>query len=85
MIESDRLHSRELPKEGLPPRDRNAKVPEHANSSAVWMGGVIAVFAVLALVLFGNTRTNDIASSPNLNTEQGMTTGAAPASSSKVK
>jgi len=30
-------------KQGLPPRDHHADVPEHANSSTVWMGGIIAV------------------------------------------
>jgi hypothetical protein len=71
-------------KQGLPPRERNADVPEHATGTAVWVGGAIAVFAVLGLVLFGTSRTNDTtASKLNLNTEQGMTTGAAPASPQK--
>ena len=80
MFGTDRLDGRELAKEGLPPRDRSAHLPEHANSGTVWIGVAIAVFAVLALVMFGGTRT---ASNPNLNTEQGMTTGAAPTSASK--
>jgi hypothetical protein len=71
-------------KQGLPPRDRNADVPEHATSTTTWVMGAIAVFAVLGLVLFGTSRTNDItASNPNLNTEQGMTTGATPSSPQK--
>jgi hypothetical protein len=80
MFGTDRLHGRELAKEGLPPRDRTAHVPEHANSGTIWMCGAIAVLAVLALVMFGGTRT---ASNPNVNTEQALTTGAAPASSPK--
>ena len=67
------------PKEGLPPRERNADVPEHAGADApiVWIGGAIAIAAVLALVTFGGT------GSSNLNTEPGMTTGAAPSAAQK--
>ena len=84
MENTEQLQTRDLPKEGLPPRDRNVDVPEHANSSTVWMGGVIAVFSVLALVMFGNTGSNTTsASNPNLNIEPGMTTGAGPALSPK--
>jgi hypothetical protein len=68
-------------KPGLPPRDRNAVVPEHAGHARLWIGGVIVLFALLGLVLFGTTRMNDsTASDPNLNAEGGTTTGAAPAS-----
>jgi hypothetical protein len=68
------------PREGLPPRGRNADTPEHANDSTVWAAGAIAMFAVLALLAFGSPRWNTTtASSPELNTEPGMTTGAAPA------
>jgi hypothetical protein len=69
-------------KEGLPPRERNALVPEHANSGTVWMGGVIAVCAVIALIMFGSSGNNSTASKAP-NTEPGMTTGAAPATPSK--
>jgi hypothetical protein len=68
-------------KEGLPPRERSAHVPEHANSGTVWMGGVIAVCAVVALILFGGGNSNMASNSPN--TEPGMTTGSAPATPSK--
>jgi hypothetical protein len=69
-------------KQGLPPRDHDAHVPEHANSSTVWMGGIIAVCAVLALVMFGGSgNRNSASNSPN--TEPGVTTGAAPATPSK--
>ena len=71
----------ELPKGGLPPRDRNADVPEHAssaNSGAVWMAGIVAVCAVIALIMFGGSGNNKTASN-SLNTEPGTTTGAAPA------
>jgi hypothetical protein len=72
------------PKEGLPPRDRNADAPEHANSSTVWMAGAVAVFAVLALLAFGGPSWNTTtASNPDLNTAPGVTTGAAPASTPK--
>jgi hypothetical protein len=70
----------DLSKEGLPPRDRNADVPEHAdhgNRGAVWMGGIIAVCVVIALIIFGGSGTNNTASN-SLNTEPGTTTGAAP-------
>jgi hypothetical protein len=75
------MHERdELRREGLPPRGHSADVPEHASSRPVWIGGAIALMAVLGLVLFGTTRMNDTtASNPNLNAEQGVTTGAAPA------
>jgi hypothetical protein len=69
----------ELSKQGLPPRDRNADVPEHANQanrSTIWMGGIIAVCAVLALLMFGSGNNNTASNS--LNTEPGMTTGATP-------
>jgi hypothetical protein len=71
----------ELPKGGLPPRDHNADVPEHAskaNSGAVWMGGIVAICAVIALIMFGGSGNNNTASN-SLNTEPGTTTGAAPA------
>ena len=65
-------------KDGLPPRERSADVPDPANSGTVWMGGVIAVCAVVALIMFGSSGNNNTASnSPNA--EPGMTTGAAPA------
>jgi hypothetical protein len=70
----------ELPKEGLPPRDRNADVPEHANnanSGAIWMGGIVAICAVIALIMFAGSGNNTASNS--LNTEPGTTTGAAPA------
>lgn len=71
-------------KEGLPPRDRNADVPEHANGSTVWIGGAIAVAAVLALVMLGSTGSdNRSASTPNLNSQPGTTTGAAPSTPPK--
>lgn len=71
-------------KPGLPPRDRNAAVPEHAGRTRLWIGGVIALFALLGLALFGTTRMNDTtASNSNLDAEPGTTTGAAPASSPK--
>lgn len=74
-----------LRKEGLPPRDRNADVPEHANSPIIWMAGAIVACAVVALVLFGTTRPNDTtASNPKLDTAPGTTTGSAPASPSKA-
>lgn len=50
-------------RKGLPPRDRNADMPEQANNGTIWMGGIIALCALVAL----------------LNSERGMTTGAAPA------
>lgn len=65
-------------KEGLPPRDRNADIPEHANSGTVWMGGIIAVSAVVALLMFGGSGSRNTASN-SLNTAPGVTTGAAPA------
>jgi hypothetical protein len=65
--------------------DRNAEVPEQANSATVWMGGVIALCAVLALVLFGSPRASNTASNPNLNPAPGMTTGSAPASPAKTR
>jgi hypothetical protein len=71
----------ELSREGLPPRDRNADVPEHAgnaSSGAVWMGGIVAVCAVIALIMFGGSGYNNTASH-SLNTQPGTTTGAAPA------
>lgn len=72
------------PKEGLPPRGRNADTPEHANNSTVWMAGVIAVFVVLALLAFGGPRwSTTTASSPDLNTTPGTTTGSAPTSAPK--
>ena len=79
-MENEGLHHRQ----GLPPRDHNADVPEHATSTTTWVIGAATVLAVLGLVVFGTSRSNDItASSPNLNTEQGMTTAAAPASPPK--
>ena len=72
-----------LDKNGLPPRERNADVPEHASNSTIWMG-VIAVSAVVALLTFGSSHVNDTtASNPGLNTQPGTTTGAAPAAPSK--
>jgi hypothetical protein len=68
-----------LDKQGLPPRERNADVPEHANSSTLWMG-VIAIFAVVALLTFGTSDVNDTtASNLALNIQPGTTTGTAPA------
>jgi hypothetical protein len=77
------MHERDkLPKQGLPPRDRNADVPEHANNAAMWIGAVVAIFALLGLVLFATTRMNDTtAINPNLATEGTM--GAAPAPPAK--
>jgi hypothetical protein len=72
----------DLNKEGLPPRDRNADVPEHASSSGVLMGGIIAVGAVVALLMFGGSGNQHTASN-SLNTEPGTTTGAAPAAPSR--
>jgi hypothetical protein len=69
-----------LHKQGLPPRDHSAELPERATSPTTWAMGAITVFAVICLVLFGTSRSGDItASSPN----QGVTTGAAPASPQK--
>jgi hypothetical protein len=70
-------------KEGLPPRDRNADVPEHANSGTIWMGGVIAVCAVVALIIFGSSGNNSNTASNSPNTGVGVTTGAAPATPAK--
>lgn len=68
-------------KHELPPRERNADVPEHASGSTVWMG-VIAVLAVAALLTFGTSRVNDTtASNGGLNSQPGTTTGAAPSKS----
>ena len=68
---------------GLPPREHNADVPEHASNGALWMG-LIAMCAVLGLLMFGTSRTDDtIASNPVLNMQPGTTTGAAPAAPSK--
>jgi hypothetical protein len=73
------MHERDkLPKQGLPPRERNADVPEHADNAAMWIGAAVALFALLGLVLFATTRMNDsTALNPNLATEG--TTGTAPA------
>jgi hypothetical protein len=71
-------------KEGLPPRDRNAEVPEHAGASKIWMGGIIAVCAVLALIMFGRSGDNGNTASTSFNTEPGVTTGSAPATPSKT-
>ena len=73
-----------LNKEGLPPRDRNADVPEHANSRGVLLGGIIAVGAVVALLMFGGSGRQHSASN-SLNTEPGTTTGAAPAPSREMR
>jgi hypothetical protein len=69
------------PRDGLPPRSHNADTPEHASDSTVWMGGVIAVLAVLALLAFGSLRWNT--TTADLNTAPGVTTGAAPSSPPK--
>jgi hypothetical protein len=71
-------------KEGLPPRDRNADVPEHANSGTVWMGGIIAVSAVVALLMFGGSGSHNTASN-SLNTAPGVTTGVAPAAPKETR
>ena len=72
-----------LDMQGLPPRERNADVPEHASSSTLWMG-VITIFAVVALLTFGTSHLNDTtASNPGLNTEPGTTTGAASSAPSR--
>jgi hypothetical protein len=74
----------ELPKGGLPPRDRNADVPEHAsnaNRRAVCMGGIVAICVVIALIMFGDGSGYNNTASNSLNTEPGTTTGAAPAAS----
>jgi hypothetical protein len=76
------MHHDELPKGGLPPRDRNADVPEHAQSGAIWMGGIIAVCAVVVLLMLGGSGDNNTASN-SLNTGPGMTTGATPATPPK--
>lgn len=65
-------------KEGLPPRDRNADVPEHSNSGAVWVGAVVALCAVLALLMFAGAGSHDTASNAP-RAAQGVTTGQAPA------
>jgi hypothetical protein len=54
-------------------------VPEHAGTSEIWMGGVIAVCAVLALIMFGRSGNNSNTASTSFNSEPGLTTGAAPA------
>jgi len=79
MLDNERPEDRL--REGLPPRDRNADVPEHTGTSEIWLGGIIAVFAVLALVMFGRSGNNGNTASFNI--EPGMTTGAAPATPSK--
>jgi hypothetical protein len=67
-----------LEKHGLPPRERNADVPQSTDGAFSWLAGVIVLCTVLGLVLFGTTRMNDsTASNPNLNGESGMTTGTA--------
>ena len=71
-----------LEKEGLPPRDRNADVPEHTNNVIAWMAGAIIVCSLIAIVLFGTMRM-ETPSGAKLNTAPGMTTGSAPASPSK--
>lgn len=73
MPERDELH-----KEGLPPRERNADVPQQTNRPIIWMAGVIVVCAIVALALFGTTRMTDTtASNPGASSE--TTTGSAPA------
>lgn len=63
-------------KGGLPPREHNADVPVHANNSTVWLSGLIAACAVVALLMFGNSgRYNSASTAPN--TAPGVTTGAA--------
>ena len=64
-------------RKGLPPRDRNADMPEQANNGTIWMGGIIALCALVALIMFGGSGHQNTASS-SLNSERGMTTGAAP-------
>jgi hypothetical protein len=70
-------------KDGLPPRNRNADVPEHANRGTIWMGGVIAVCTVVALIMFGSSGNNSNTASNSTNTGPGVTTGAAPTTPSK--
>ena len=63
-------------KGGLPPREPNADVPVQANGSTIWLSGVIAACAVVALLMFGNSgRYNGASTAPN--TAPGVTTGAA--------
>lgn len=69
-----------LPKAGLPPRERNADVPAHASSGTVWIGGVIAAGAVLALLMFGSGNSHLASNSSQF--APGTTTGLAPAKSS---
>jgi hypothetical protein len=78
MLDNERFD--EPLKEGLPPRDRSADVPEHAGTSKIWMGGIIAVGALVALIMFGRPGNNGNSA---MNTEPGVTTGAAPAAPSK--
>ena len=47
MLDNERFN--DTLKEGLPPRERNADVPEHAGTSKIWMGGIIDVCALVAL------------------------------------
>jgi hypothetical protein len=45
----------DLQKHGLPPREHNAELLERSDSTVARMGGVIAAFALLCLILFGTT------------------------------
>jgi hypothetical protein len=76
----DNEYVRDHLKEGLPPREHNAEVPAHTNGSTIWLSGIIAACAIVALLMFGNSgRYSSVSNSPN--TEPGVTTGAAPAPS----
>ena len=71
----DNEYVRDHLKEGLPPREHNADAPVHANGSTVWLSGIIAACAVVALLMFGNSGSYNSASNEP-NTEPGVTTGA---------
>jgi hypothetical protein len=73
----------DLHRPGLPPREHSADAPESADSPFMWIAGVITVFVLIGLVLFGTIGRENNASNANLNTEPGVTTGAAPTSPSK--
>ena len=72
----DNEYFRDGLKDGLPPRDHNADVPVHANNSTIWLSGIIAACAIVALLMFGNSgRYNSASNAPN--TAPGVTTGTA--------
>ena len=64
---SDNEYFRGGLKEGLPPRDHNADVPVHANGRTIWLTGVIAACAIVALLMLGNSgRYNSASNVPTL-------------------